>query len=187
MGVLKFAAVAAAAVLGAGVAAGPASAAPPVPDEVESAWVAHRLITLYVDTPDGPDAGPSDARPDADVFLTAPQDPANPLDPGVVIPSPPAPQPIIVPVHDTVLDGPHGPADCFGVQVLPAAGARPGTVLTRPDPNGGATLAYAVVVGGHRVALTSGPVIRLAAKVGLVTLDRSWPGYGGTCWTGARR
>ncbi|MBO2458194.1 hypothetical protein [Actinomadura violacea] len=159
---------------------------PPVPDEVETAWVAGHLITLYVDTPDAASSGPSGARPDADVFLVAPMDPAHPLDPGAVIPSPPAPAPIVVPVHDTVLDRPTAPSDCFGVQVLAAPGAG-GRVLTRPDPNGGATLAWAVVAGGHRVRLTSGPVIRWAARRGLVVLDRSWPGYGGTCWTGAWR
>lgn len=156
----------------------------PVPDEVETAWVAGRFITLYVDTPDAGSAGPSDARPDADVFLVAPMDAEHPLDPGVVIPSPPAPEPIIVPVHDTVLDRPTRPSDCFGVQVLAAPGAA-GRVLTRADPNGGAALAWAVVVHGHQVKLTSGPVIRWAARRGLVVLDRSWPGYGGTCWTGS--
>jgi hypothetical protein len=158
----------------------------PTADEIETAWVAGRFITLYVDTPESPSSGPSDERPDADVFLVAPMDPERPLDPGVVIPSPPAPAPVVVPVHDTVLDRPTPPSDCFGVQVLPAPGAGE-RVLTRPDPNGGATLAWAVVVDGHRVALTSGPVIRWAAGTGLVVLDRTWPGYGGTCWTGARQ
>lgn len=157
------------------------------PDEVEPVWIFGRVFSLYVDIPDDPATRPSPDRPDADVFLVAPIDAAHPMDPGVVIGSPPAPAPIIVPVHDTVLDHPRPyplRADCFGVQVLPGPHAAAGQVLTRPDPNGGATLAWAVVLHGRQVPLTSGAVIRWAAGKGLVALDRSWPGYGGTCWTG---
>ncbi len=165
----------------------PASAAAPAPpDEVQTAWIFDRVFTLYVDIPDDPSTRPTPERPDADVFLIAPVDPAQPMDPGVVIPSPPAPSPIVVPVHDTVLDHPRPyrlRADCYGVQVLPGPRAAAGQVLTRPDPNGGATLAWAVVIHGHRIPLTSGAVIRWAARQGLLTLDRSWPAYGGTCWT----
>ncbi len=171
-----------------GMLPAPVSAvAPPPADEIETAWIANRIFTLYVDIPDDPATRPTPERPDADVFLIAPIDPAHPMDPGVVIGSPPAPQPIIVPVHDTVLDHPRPyplRADCYGVQVLPGPRAAAGQVLTRPDPNGGATLAWAVVLHGHRIMLTSGAVIRWAARQGLLHLDRSWPAYGGTCWTG---
>ncbi len=166
----------------------PASAAvSSAPDEVELTWIGGQLFNLYVDIPDDPATQPDPARPDADVFLIAPADPAHPLDPGVVIPSPPAPAPIIVPVHDTVLDRPWPDpprADCFGVQVLPGPRASAEQVLTRTDPNGGATLAWAIVLYGQRLPLTNSALIRWGAANGLLTLDRTWPGYGGTCWTG---
>lgn len=163
-------------------APGHASRQPPV-DEVEKAWVEHRPVTLYVDVPDGPADGPSDEHADATVYLIAPLDPDNPQDPGANLTLPDGQQ-IVVPVHDTVLDDARGdPADCFGVQVLPGPHATPETVLTRPDPNGGATLAYAIKLGAFRIALNGERTIKLAQRYGFVTLDETWPGYGGRCWS----
>ncbi|GAA3191219.1 hypothetical protein ACFO1B_40770 [Dactylosporangium siamense] len=170
-----------------------AGSGPPPADEVEPAWFGGGPITLYVllpGDPNGPPPAPDPALPAADVFLIAPVDAAHPQDPGVVIPSPPAPFPIVVPVHDTVVatSRPYAwRANCFGVQVLPGPAATARTVLTRPDPNGGATLAYALRFGARTVPLTSAAVIAVGARLGLLTLDRSWPGYGGTCWTGRPR
>ena len=185
--------IAATAVLAAGVparAAGvPAGARPPAPaaNEVENTWVNGHVVTLNVRTPDPADPAPDPALPAAEVYLIAPVDPAHPFAPGIVIPSPPAPAPVIVAVHDTVQTGRHGPANCYGIDVLAGPRATPQTVLTRPDPNGGATLAYAVRFGPVQLDLTSAVIIKLAARAGLLTLDRSWPGYGGTCWTGSGR
>lgn len=160
--------------------------ADPVADEVEPGWVHHHHTTVYVDTPNGPADGPSDSLPDATIYLIAPLDPTAPQDPGIVLPLPDG-STIVVPVHDTVVDRPHSsPADCFGVQVVPGPRATPSTVLTRPDPNGGATLAYAVKLGPFRITLNGEGTIRLAERLGLVTLDRTWPGYGGRCWTGSQ-
>lgn len=188
------AAVTATAVLAAGGPAGArtlasAGARPvaPAASEVENTWVNGHVVTLSVRTPDPANPVPDPALPDAEVYLIAPVDPAHPFAPGIVIPSPPAPAPVIVAVHDTVQAGRHGPANCYGIDVLAGPRARPQTVLTRPDPNGGATLAYAVRFGPVQLDLTSAAIIKLAARAGLLTLDRSWPGYGGTCWTASGR
>jgi hypothetical protein len=187
------AAVAATAVLASGAPAlasgAPALARPSAPaaNEAENTWVNGHVVKLCVRTPDPANPAPDPALPDAEVYLIAPVDPAHPFAPGVVIPSPPAPAPIIVAVHDTVQAGRHGPANCYGVDVLPGPRATPQTVLTRPDPNGGATLAYAVMFGPVQLDLTSAVIIKLAVRAGLLTLDHSWPGYGGTCWTGSGR
>ncbi len=179
-----------AAILATGTPATARAGVPPA-DEIERAWFAGGPITLYVllpaGDPNGPPPPPDPALPAADVYLIAPVDPAHPQDPGVVIPSPPAPFPIVVPVHDTVLRAPRPyvhRANCFGVQVLAGPRATTGTVLTRPDPNGGATLAYALRLGVRTAPLTSAGLIEWGARTGLLSLDRSWPGYGGTCWTG---
>lgn len=180
-------AIAATAILAAGAPALAASAPAPAANEVENTWINGHVAQLNVKTPDPANPAPDPALPDAQVYLIAPIDPAHPFAPGIVIPSPPAPAPVIVAVHDTVQGGRHGPANCYGIDVLPGPRATPQTVLTRPDPNGGATLAYAVKLGPVRVDLTSAVIINLAAKAGLLTLDHSWPGYGGTCWTGSGR
>lgn len=140
----------------------PALAQPSAPtaNETESTWVAGHVVKLSVQTPDPANLAPDPALSNAEV---------------------------IVAVHDTVQAGRHGPANCHGVDVLPGPRATPQTVLTRPDPNGGVTLAYAVKFGPVRLDLTSAAIIELAARAELLTLDHSWPGYGGICWTGSGR
>ena len=162
-----------------------AHAATPTANEVENTWLFGHVAQLNVQTPSQANPGPDPALPNASVYLIAPIDPASPFARGVVIPSPPAPAPVIVAVHDTVMPYPHGPANCYGIDVLAGPKATPQTVLTRVDPNGGATLAYALKFGPFQVNLTNPVIIELAAKAGLLTLDDSWPGYGGTCWTGS--
>ena len=168
----------------------PALAAPtsagarPVANEIERTWIFGHVAQLNVETPSQANPAPDPSLPDANVYLIAPVNPADPFAHGTVIPSPPAPSPIIVAVHDTVQDKPHGPANCYGIDVLDGPKATPQTVLTRPDPNGGAILAYALQFGSFRLYLTNALVINVAAAVGLLKLDHSWPAYGGTCWTG---
>ena len=155
-------------------------------DLQRQAWVNDREVQAFVDTPDpncGP-TGPSNERPDADVYLIAPIDTKNPHAPGGTFPLPDGGS-ITVPVHDTTFERyvpASQPADCFGSYVLSGSNATSDTVLTREDPNGsGLNLAYAIKLGGVFRPLTAKGIIRAGVAQGLLRLDSSI-GYGGTCW-----
>jgi len=156
-------------------------------DRQPKTWLNNREVQTFVDTPDpicGP-SGPTDEKPDTNVYLIAPIDPNRPQAVGGTFPLPNDAF-ITVPIHDTTFEREvpaSQPADCFGSYVLLGPKATSNLVLTREDPNGsGLELAYAIKFGGLFRPLTANWIIRAGVKLGLLRLDSSI-GYGGTCWS----